>query len=118
MKMTPQELRDLADKMEEEAKIRKKGYLKFDLYNFDSDRGHGMVYERDWGSFWLLTKGEQEKIIEDFKNRFSLVLKKGSEFVCYIVDGEEEWYDNLNYGVEAVDKVWADKYLIDIVEVI
>jgi hypothetical protein len=117
MKMTPQELRDLADQIEEEGKIRKKGYLKFDLYKFESDHHGGMIFEKDWGPFWLSTKEEKEKTIEQFKNRFSLLLKEGTEFFCYIVDGKEEWYDE-NCEVECVDKVWADKYLRDIVEVI
>lgn len=103
--------------MTTEDKIRKKGYLKHDLYNFNTDHYQGMVFRKPWGSFWLLTKEQQDKLIEEFKSRFSLVLKEGAEFVCYIVDGKEEWYDNENYGVEGVDETWAAEYLRGITKV-
>jgi hypothetical protein len=116
--MTPQELRALADKLEKESKIAKKGYLKEDLYSFTSDQSYGMVFAKSWGRFWFLTKEEQNKIIKEFKNKFSLVLKKDTEFVCFIVDNEEKWFDNVNYGIEGVDQNWAKTYLTNVQEVI
>lgn len=116
--MTPKELRDLADKIERENIVVKKGYLKMDLYNFHSDSYHCLSFKESWGDFWLYNKKQKEDFIQDFISRFDLVLPEGTEFVCYLVDGKETWYDNIKYGVEEVDEKWAKKYLRDIVDVI
>lgn len=121
--MTSDQLRGYADKTgsegenELEDKVKKRGYLKCDLYSFESDRVQRIAFEKSWGDFWLFTKNHQQKMIKEFEDKFSLVLKEGTEFVCYVVNGVEEWYDNVNYGVEGVSKEWAEKYLRDIEEV-
>lgn len=109
--MSPQELRKLADKKEQENVVRKVGYLKCDLYNFQSDRNGSINFSASWGSFWLKTKEEKDDLIREFKSRFEKVLKKGTKFVCFITDGEECWFDDENYGVESMTTAWAAEWL-------
>lgn len=114
--MTPQQLRELADKKEkdDENKIIKVGYLKMDLYSFESDHYSKILFAEDWGDFWLKTNEEMLAIIESFKEKFKLVLPKGSKFVCYHYDDQDFWFDDENVGVEQVDNNWAEKYLENI----
>lgn len=115
--MTPDELRDLADAIEQESIVRKVGYLKEDLYNFSSDDSSGICFHQEWGDFWLKTKSERDALIAKFSSNFKKVLDKGTKFNCYFVDGKELWYDSVNYGVEEMSKEWAEKWLVDIQEV-
>jgi hypothetical protein len=114
--MTPKELRALADKLEQEEKMVKVGYAKEDLYNFDGP-GPGITYHRGWGDFWLQTGKKKNLLIEDFISSFALVIPKGTKFVCYIRNGKELWYDDINYGIENMDSKWAEKYLENITNV-
>jgi hypothetical protein len=56
--MTPQELRALADKKEQEDKVVRIGYLKCDLYNFEGneDCRSGVRFYIPWGKFWLQSR--------------------------------------------------------------
>ena len=114
-KMTPQQLRDLADKKEQELanKISHVGYLKEDLYNFHSDSGSNMEFHLPWGNFWLKTKEQKDKLIKSFEGRFELALRKGAKFVRYAE--EKLWYDE-DYGVEGMNDDWAQAYLENIEE--
>lgn len=117
--LSPKELRELADKKELEDRVVKIGYLKEDLYDFHSNgNGNGIVFRRNWAKLcWLNTKKEKENIIKDFKSRFELVLPAGTKFVCFLYEGREEWYDDVNYGLEGMDAAWAEKYLEKIINV-
>lgn len=115
--MNSKELRALADKLDEENKPKKKGFLKFDLYNFNFDYRQNVFEIENESGFWLHTLEEKENLIASFKGRFEQVLKAGAEFTCYIRDGEEEWHDNENYGVESMNENWAEKYLENIHEI-
>lgn len=114
--MTPAQLRELADKKEKESKPIKKGKLKFDLYN----QKYVFIDVSDT-SFWLYSTEEVQSKIDEFvekaKSNFKLVLKKDTEFVCYLRDGQECWYDNVNYGIEEMNEEFASKYLTDIKKV-
>ena len=103
--MTPDELRALADKKEEE-RIRKIGFLRCDLYTTDNH-----FDSRYFDDDWIFTSDVKDQYIKEFEAGFELALPKGTKFVCYIEDGEESWFDDINYGAENLDKAWADKYL-------
>lgn len=112
--MSPEELRELANKKEEENNPVKVGFLKMDLYGFQSDSYESMSFKKSWGNFWLKTEKQKSATIEEFKSRFEKVLEKGAKFVCYMIDGEESWFDDEGYGVENMDNKWANKYLENI----
>jgi hypothetical protein len=95
-------------RQEEEQKPKKFGFLKEDLYVFDKE----LDVMEEYG--WIFSKTKKNEIMKDFSNRFSLALKSGTEFTCYIDDNQEQWYDCDNYGIECQDKEWAEEYLIDI----
>lgn len=118
MKLTQEEkeliLKQRADN--DDAKPKKVGYLKMNLYSYDVDRRScslGFVRESDNG-MWLCEKETMNNWIKDFKSHFECVLPKGTEFVCYIDGGEESWYDNINYGLEDMRSAWAEQYLTNI----
>jgi hypothetical protein len=113
--LTPAELRALADKKEQESTPIKEGFLKVDLYDFDaqysSDPPGRYQIPEEQLDFWLFTKQQQKEIIKNFTESFSKVLSKGARFLCFLDDGKEDWYDDVGYGVEAMDADWAAKYL-------
>ena len=84
--MNSKQLRELADKMDEEDIVRKIGYLKEDYYSFDSD-GNGFVFSQPYTDFWLLTKKEKIKLINQFESKFELVLPKGTKFKKLVFGG-------------------------------
>ena len=107
--MTPEQLRKLADSIEEEQnnKVVKIGYLKHDLYINYSVRlpeNHTFIY----------TKKTFDKFIDKIKNEFD-ILKKGTKFICFF--GEDGWFDNINYGLECLDDKWAEENLERIEEI-
>jgi hypothetical protein len=110
--MTPQQLRELAKKKEQEEldKTVKKGYLKEDLYTLNNGES---IYELTTDDFYY---GETQMIkeVKAFKDSFELVLEKGTEFDCYLYNGYETWSDNANYGVEDMDSEWAKRWLENI----
>lgn len=112
--LSPKELRELADKKEAENKVAKVGYLKCDLYNFNSDASWNGICFKKSTDFWLYTEKTKDKIIKEFIDRFSMVLPKGAKFVCFVIDGEDQWFDDVNYGVEGMDAKWAEKWLENI----
>lgn len=112
--MSPKELRELADKKEKENKPTKTGFLKEDLYYFESDSSNGLSFFQTWGIFWLKTVEQMEYLKSLFSSRFKKVLPKGTQFLCYTIDGEDFWYDCINCGVEEMDNSWAEKYLENI----
>ncbi len=115
--LTPQQLRDLADKKEVENRVVKSGYLKTDLYNFDSNSIDGLFFTKSWGDFWLKSNDEKLRLIQEFDSRFKKVLDKGTKFICFNRDGKEHWSDNINYGLDGLSGEWAEKYLENIVEI-
>jgi hypothetical protein len=65
---------------------------------------------------WVFTPEEKDQQLEEIiDNLFTLAIKKGESFTCFInEDGEEEWYDDVGYGIECMDAKWAEKYLTNI----
>ena len=108
--MTPDELRALADKKEAEDVIAKTGELKHDLYCFDEHDITFKLHEMDW----MITKEEFDSFLDYVSKSTPMELKKGTPFVCFMEDGEESWYDDVNYGIEGVGSDWAEKHLINI----
>jgi len=111
--MTPEELRALADKKEEEAKQIKKGTLKHDLYYYHGQGSDQLKMEVRLQDV-LMTK----QMVEDTRKAFEKVLEKhidklekGTPFVCYKNDGEESWYDDVNFGIEDMSSEWAKENL-------
>lgn len=111
-KLSPKELRDLADKMEEPVLI-KEGFLKKDLYQFTSETGMPYYYNNDYD--WIFDKQAMNNMISEFKERFENVLPKGTRFVCYRdYEGNEMWYDDIGYGLDNKDNEWAKENLCKI----
>lgn len=104
--MSPQELRALADKKEQESKVQKIGYLKHDLYSLDMD--YDLSRSLKEGLF-CIEKSEKEKIEKKIKSLFKVIAKKNTKFVCFIIDDEECWFDDENIGIENMSQEWAEK---------
>lgn len=108
-KMTAYELRKLADEKDkkEEFKPAKSGILKHSLY---------------WINPSIILPVDGEHILKDkvdyiLKDLFCLAVKKNSLVLCEIGDdGQEYWYCNSGYGLEAENKDWARDNLINIKE--
>lgn len=93
-------------------KVYKIGYLKEDLFNYHSPDSHQISFNESWGEFFLKTQDEIDFLINKFKSNFYKVLPKGTEFVCFLNQKNEEiWYDNVNYGIEIKDKDLAYRYI-------
>lgn len=90
-------------KKEEAKKPKKIGFLKEDLYKVEDLEYY--IYER------FFSTSEKEQLIEHFKSNIKLVLSKGSKFVCYIRNDQEQWFDDHNCGIEYMSEEWAAKYL-------
>ena len=110
--LSPAELRALADKKEEEAKIRKVGILKHDLYDYPSVIGvGGLHYHRDDVGH-LMTSTKKDEIINNFMRGFKLIAPRGTKFNCYLIDGEEYWEDDNGIGIETTDPEWVKNHLM------
>ena len=109
-KMTPQELRALADSKEAKArkvevpKPDKYGKLKQDVYWFyDELDASGYVAGSGWT---LLTKSE----IDDVLYANGPVIGKGEPFECYTDRGHEAWYGGC-IDSDVVNADWAEVHL-------
>ena len=97
--------RNEKDKESEAQLPVKTGTLRHDLYFIEDD------YRCEQ---WHCTKSEKDEIIQSM---FSLILKKGAKFECYIENGIESWYDCANIGFECMPEYWADKHLDQILKI-
>lgn len=112
--MNAAELRALADQKDAEEIPIKEGFLKEDLYDFDSPSGHGGIYyHRSDFPCCFFTKADKTEAIEDFKSKFKLVIKKGTRFVAYFYSGEVLWFEE-NHNLEEMSADWANKNLENI----
>jgi len=102
--MTPEELRALATEKEKNEVPVKTGTLKHDLYQLE----HPYTDE-----FSLNTLSRIRNIK---KKMFRLVLEKGTEFICYMFEGEELWFE-FNGTVEEATAEWAHQHLENITTV-
>lgn len=114
--MTPAQLRELADRKETEAKVKKTGQLKCDLYHYRSQDRYS-VFRFAFPPHGLFTKKEIDDLVKEFRGNFECVLKKGTKFECYIVDDRERWFDAVNWGIEEASESYASEYLENIKEV-
>jgi hypothetical protein len=108
-KMTPAELRKLADTKEQKGdEFVKEGFLKHDLYEYNENSNINLsIYD-----FWLFTKEDMDELLAI--PRFEKVLSKGTRFICFIDNDEENWYDNIEYGIESMSSEWAEEHLENI----
>lgn len=115
---SPQELRELADKLENEPKLLKTGTLKHDLFDFsNSYRGmSGVSFHLPNFNDWYFTEEFKNEIVENFSKSFTLIAAKGTLFNCYSDEDGEFWSDDEGIGIEDMDAVWADKHLTNIQE--
>lgn len=63
---------------------------------------------------WFVGKeviGEFLANLQTSLSSISPVVPKGAPFVCYLEDGDELWFDDVNYGIESQDKKWAELHL-------
>jgi len=119
MKLTKEEREVILKlrKEQDENSPKKRGYLVKDLYSYPcSDCDFTPIFESS-EPFWLCDKNQIDKWKQEFDENFKKVLKKGAEFVCYIINNEEHWYDDENYGVEDMNASWAKKYLSNIKDI-
>lgn len=113
--MTPDELRELANKKERESQIVRRGVLKHDLYHPPTVYGFaGICYYNSKMGHWLLTEQQKNAAVEEFAESFKKVLPKGTPFIAFKVDGELCWYDDINYGCEDEPNEWAEEHLENI----
>lgn len=122
MKLTEEEKELILKKREEEeAKLPKfKANLKHDLFCINAGRPEIRIHIRDivndYG--WYTPQEALDKISKKFNERMQElsrpILKKGAEFVCYIENGFESWYDYEGWGVEERDSDWAKQNLENI----
>lgn len=109
---TPEELRALADKMEQESQPIKVATLKHDLYDFHAQyAGTNRAYYIEDVEDWYFTEEVKKQLVQDFLDKFEIMAHKGVRFVCYCIDGEETWFDDENIGIENMSSEWAEKNL-------
>ncbi len=111
--MSPEELRALADKKEQESTVVKIGYLKHDLYSCYRDK---YIHIRDqfYRGFYNIEKHIIDDLIKNVSTAFKITAKQGTKFVCYIVEEKESWFDDENIGIEDMPKEWAEEHLENI----
>lgn len=86
-----------------ENKPKRIAFLKEAIYTFWGD---------DYGpSDWIFSPSEKDQEIKEFEKRFKLACPAGTKFVCYMRGNKEEWYDDIKFGIEAMNAKWAKKYL-------
>ena len=120
MKLTKKEQQLILDKRKEEDEntVKKTGVLKNDLFYIESRYPE---IRHDISDFikthgWWLKRDAVLSIVEQVKNDLlnSLQAKAGTPFDCYIINGEELWYDSSGIGIEEMSAEWAEKNLSDI----
>jgi tRNA G10 N-methylase Trm11 len=114
MRLTKAEKEFILEKrrQEEEQKPKKIGFLKEDIYDFN-----GYSLSQDIRGCYYVSASLKDKMVTDFINSFTLGLKAGAKFVCFIEDNQEQWYDEENYGIEAKDTEWANERLYNITKI-
>lgn len=107
MKLSAEE-KALVEKLRKEKEDRLPkmvGYAKEDLYQVNA-------YESE---NWFASASEREEMIADFsENYIEISAPAGSQFDCYIENGQEAWYDEADGLFAGMDAEWARKYLRDI----
>lgn len=123
MKLTKAEKELILKKREEEEnqKVKKTGVLKHDLFYLESRYPEVRFPLDDLVSEygWWFTKDQLLVVVEQIKDELFGALKapRGTNFDCYIEDGEEIWYDSHGIGIEGYNSDWAKKNLINITEI-
>ena len=106
MKLTEEEKQIIIDKRkkEEEAKPKKTGILKHDLYHPTK-----MCFE-GYDPNKTITYKLFLEIVENFKSTF-VKIPKGTEFNCYIEDDHELWHNAETGYIEYRNSNWAKENL-------
>jgi len=106
-----EELKLIIAHREKESRVVKEGFLKEDLYTFDSSKGYsGIHYHINMGDEYF-TSEQVDDVVNDFKSHFKLALEKGTRFVAFWYYDSLMWYDDVGYGIEEMEDDWAEKYL-------
>jgi hypothetical protein len=65
---------------------------------------------------WFVGKKLLLDVVEEIKQKLldTFVIPKGTQFICYIEDGEERWYGKDNRHMGQMDSKWAAENLINI----
>ena len=111
--MTPEELRELADKKEDEQLTPdKQGILKDNLYmNYELDPNGKITIP------YVVDEQELEELINNIRNKYELALEKGTRFVGFTdEDGDCEWIDDVGYGMDLTNE-GAQQYLDNISDI-
>lgn len=92
--------------------IVKKAILKHDLYFISSRDFPGI----DNLLNYIVSKEELDVAITSLKDviQNSLLAPAKTEFVCYLDEKKEQWFDNESYGIECKSSSWAAKHLTNI----
>ena len=77
---------------EEENEVKKIGYAKHDIYANDDEE--------------IFSEEEMKKAIQEYTDSFHVVISKGDILDCFIINGEESWYDR-DYGLSDLPATWA-----------
>lgn len=104
MKLTKEEKQLILAKRksEQDDKPKKFAFARSNIY---------ILRKRIENSYSIFDEDEKNSAIA---NAFELVIPVGTKFVCFIDDNEESWYDDIGYGIEAMNHEWARKYLKNI----
>jgi alpha-L-arabinofuranosidase len=94
---------------QEEDKPKLQGFAKHNIYMVNDD-----CYQM--GNWWF-SQSARDEVIQDFIEHFDLAAKKGSKFVCFIIDKRQSWYDDDGYGIDNMSDQWAQENLQDITEI-
>lgn len=106
-------------KAEDETKPKKTGILRQSLFILSSPSPEitfNVQHIIDKEKGWWISRDSILGIVEQIKDELmsEVVAPAGTKFVCYIVNGEELWYDDHNIDIEEMDSDWAQKHLTDI----
>jgi len=110
--MSPEALRELADKKEDFPV--KEAFLKQDFYWIESNDSKLQKIVAEAEDYSRLDASKLASLKHQFSTLFTISVKKGTRFVCYIEDGRECWYDDTNFGIENMNGDWAKQHLNNI----
>lgn len=107
--MTPDELRDYANKKENEHKVIKTATVAEDIYAVYSLSDFNWIFNNMFGE--PIDEGTLDKLLQTMKEE-CLIAKKGNECECYLDDAGECWYDKdggiADWGSEDAKKWFKD----------
>lgn len=106
MELTDEEIKLIeALRKEKKDKPFRVGTLREDLYLFVAKENYSGLYSDTELNMFVASN-------------FKKILEEGTRFVCFKDEhGKEQWYDDIGYGIERMDCVWAGDYLENIKDI-